>query len=81
MYKNEEMGKKVKEIRVMVRMGMKVSVDVSCFPINLVGEGATEKRGDDNIQKGKRVFILDFDRNLIWSEMLLRWLKKEVKVS
>jgi hypothetical protein len=46
--------------KVMVIMGMKVSVDVSFFPINLVGDGAIKKVGDENIQKGKRIFILDF---------------------
>ena len=46
--------------RVMVRMGMKVSIGVIIFPINLVGEGAIGKMGNENIQKGKIIFILDF---------------------
>jgi hypothetical protein len=41
-------------------MGMKVPVGVSLFPINLVGEDAIRKVGDENIQKGERVIIFYF---------------------
>jgi hypothetical protein len=64
---------------VMVRMGMKVSFGVSLFSIDLVGKGAIKLMRNENIQKGKRVIILDFHSKLDVGENVVKMVKERVQ--
>jgi hypothetical protein len=61
----------------MVRLSLNVSIGVRVFYIDLVGKDAIRMSGDENIQKGKRVFILYFHSKLdVWGSVV-KMVKKE----
>ena len=48
----------------MMGLGMKISISMSLFFINLMGERAIRKARDKNIKKGERVILLNFHSKL-----------------
>jgi hypothetical protein len=49
---------------MMMGLGMKVSISVSLFLINLVGKGAIREARDENIQKGEGIVLFHFHSEL-----------------
>ena len=50
--------------KVVVRMGMKVSIGVCLFLVHMVDHGTIWLRRDENIQKRKRIFLFEFHGKL-----------------
>jgi hypothetical protein len=56
--------------------GMKVSISMNLFPINLVGKGVIRKTKDKNIQKGNRIILLYFHSKLDMGEKIVKMVKE-----
>jgi hypothetical protein len=50
--------------RMVMGLGVKVSVSMSIFAVNLVGKGTIREATDENIEKGEGFFLLHFHSKL-----------------
>ena len=50
--------------RMVMGLGMKVSVSMSLFSLNLVGKGTIREVRDENMKKGEEFFLFHFHSEL-----------------